>query len=224
MDLLIRHVEPLLYEYKVDIGFYGHNHAVQRHASVYQKEVKQYSRQVVNADGSISNVFEDPPATVHFVIGTGGAMFTMNAVEPRPAWNEAFFYEYGYAKVTAVDPTKLEWTWINSQTNEPMDSVVITQSSRGSSGSNSNDDLSDGAIAGIIIGVLFFLSMLSFAVYTYFSKAPEPFINTSPDHTDQSLMGTGIGLTTITSNSSNSDIVSNPMIRDNVEEEYSEAL
>ena len=91
MDLLIRHVEPLLYEYKVDIGFYGHNHAVQRHASVYQKEVKQYSRQVVNADGSISNVFEDPPATVHFVIGTGGAMFTMNAVEPRPAWNEAFF-------------------------------------------------------------------------------------------------------------------------------------
>ena len=131
MDLLIKDVEPLLYENKVDIGFYGHNHAVQRHASVYQKEVLQYSQQVVNSDGSISNVFEDPPATVHMVIGTGGAMFTMNAVDnPRPKWNEMFFYEYGYAKVTAVDASRLEWTWINSQTNEPMDSTVIIQSSR----------------------------------------------------------------------------------------------
>ena len=37
MDLLIQHVEPLLKEYGVDIGFYGHNHAVQRDASVYNK-------------------------------------------------------------------------------------------------------------------------------------------------------------------------------------------
>ena len=26
MNLLIEHVEPLLYKYKVDVGFYGHNH------------------------------------------------------------------------------------------------------------------------------------------------------------------------------------------------------
>ena len=37
MNLLIEHVEPLLKNYSVDIGFYGHSHAVQRDASVYNR-------------------------------------------------------------------------------------------------------------------------------------------------------------------------------------------
>jgi hypothetical protein len=37
MDLLIKHVEPLLFLYGVDLGFYGHNHVVQRHAAVFNK-------------------------------------------------------------------------------------------------------------------------------------------------------------------------------------------
>ena len=191
MDLLIQNVEPLLYEYKVDLGFYGHNHAVQRHASVYQKEVMQHSTKVVNSDGSVSHVFEDPPATVHMVVGTGGAMFTMNAVnDPQPDWNELFFYEYGYAKVTAVDAGRLEWTWMNSQTNQPMDNTVIIQNSRTPSGSTSNNDdtLSPGAQAGIVIGSLLGLFIILFAIYRYFYKDPKHMASGDDEVPVQSLI------------------------------------
>jgi hypothetical protein len=40
MRLLIQHVEPLLYKYKVDIGFYGHNHVVQRHSAIFNNTGK----------------------------------------------------------------------------------------------------------------------------------------------------------------------------------------
>jgi hypothetical protein len=39
MDALIANVEPLLWENRVNIGFYGHNHVVQRQSAVYQKWV-----------------------------------------------------------------------------------------------------------------------------------------------------------------------------------------
>lgn len=40
MRLMIEHLEPLLYEYSVDIGFYGHNHVVQRHSAIYNSQVR----------------------------------------------------------------------------------------------------------------------------------------------------------------------------------------
>ena len=120
-------------------------------------------------------------------------MFTINAVDnPRPEWNEMFFYEYGYAKVTAVDASRLEWTWINSQTNEPMDNTVIIQSSRSSSGSNGNDDsLSPGEQAGITIASLLGLTAILFAVYWYFFKTPKRFTSFD-DVPGQSLIHRGM--------------------------------
>ena len=41
----------------------------------------------------------DPPATIHFVIGTAGAMYTKNALDPQPEWNSLTFYEYGYVYI-----------------------------------------------------------------------------------------------------------------------------
>lgn len=129
MNNLIANIEPLLYKYRVNVGFYGHNHVVQRHSAVYNKTVVQASREYNDpVTGETIHIQEDPQATVHFVIGTGGASFTVNYVTPYPEWNEMVFYQYGYAKVTAVNATYLDWQWILNTNNEVLDHVVITQS------------------------------------------------------------------------------------------------
>ena len=51
-DLMIEHLEPLLHEHKVDIGFYGHNHAVQRHSAVYNRTVVQKSIETLDGNGN----------------------------------------------------------------------------------------------------------------------------------------------------------------------------
>lgn len=127
MDNLIANIEPLLFQYKVNIGFYGHNHVVQRHSAVYNKTVVQAATVVYDEDFNEVNVHDDPQATVHFVVGTGGASFTKNYVTPYPEWNEMVMYEYGYARVEAVNATYLSWEWVNSQTMEIRDRVVFKQ-------------------------------------------------------------------------------------------------
>jgi hypothetical protein len=87
-ELMIKHLEPLLYKYRVNLGFYGHNHVVQRHGAVYQKQVVQHSSPRVDDDGNTIYVHENPQATVHWIVGTGGADFTVTANDPKPAWNE----------------------------------------------------------------------------------------------------------------------------------------
>ena len=170
MDKLIANVEPLLFKYKVNLGFWGHNHAYQRMSAVVDSKVVQESTTVGN-----TALYSDPQATVHFVIGTAGAGFTKNAVTPYPSWRELVFYEYGYAKVTAFNATYLEWKFINSISNEVQDIAVITQldpsapfiiSSTGSSDSE-DDALTGGIIAAIVIcslvGVLL-IGFISFKV------------------------------------------------------------
>jgi hypothetical protein len=128
MDSMIANLEPLLYKYRVNLGFYGHNHVVQRHSAVLNKQVVQRSEEIVDEQGNVIHFHSDPQATVHMVVGTGGASFTMNAVEPKPEWNEMYMYQYGYARVTAVNASYLDWEWVLSATGQVLDHMVITQS------------------------------------------------------------------------------------------------
>ena len=154
MNMLIKHVEPLLMKHQVNLAFYGHNHAVQRQSAVYQKKVVQRSVPVTDERGVTVNLFRDPEATVHMVIGTAGAAFTQvgadystkfspwaspspippwthftqNAFEPPPEWNEQYFYKWGYARVTAVNASYLSWDWVESATGVVWDRMAITQS------------------------------------------------------------------------------------------------
>jgi len=127
MQNLITNIEPLLWQYRVNLGFYGHNHVVQRHSAVLNYTVIQAAEKTFDDEQHEVWVHEDPQATVHFVIGTGGATFTKNYVTPFPEWNEMVMYEYGYARVEAVNSTYLHWEWVNSQTLEVRDRVVMTQ-------------------------------------------------------------------------------------------------
>ena len=78
MNMLIEHIEPLLWKYRVNLAFWGHNHVVQRHSAVLNKTVVQRSTQVYdkNSYGDVAtNLHVDPQATVHMVIGTAGKSF-----------------------------------------------------------------------------------------------------------------------------------------------------
>ena len=128
MDLMIQHLEPLLYEYQVNLGFYGHNHVVQRQTAVLNKTVIQASTTVIDEEtGHVYHLHNNPQATVHMVVGTGGAGFTKNAYSDKPQWNELYYYQWGYAKLTAVNASYLDWEWVDSQTGETVDRMVITQ-------------------------------------------------------------------------------------------------
>jgi hypothetical protein len=129
MDLMIQHIEPMFQKYKVNLAFWGHNHVVERQSAVFNRTVIQKSSEVIDTEGNTIAWHEDPQATVHMVVGTGGAAFTHSEVTPTPDWCEKFFYRYGYAKVAAVNSTYLEWKWIDSGDNKVYDRMVITQNS-----------------------------------------------------------------------------------------------
>jgi hypothetical protein len=176
MNLMIKSLEPLLWKYRVNIGFYGHNHVVQRQSAVYNKTVVQASVPITQPDGSVIHYHDNPQATVQMVVGTGGAGFTKNAYYPGPAWNEAFFYKWGYAVVTAVNASYLDWQWVNSLTEEVLDHMVITQvdpnepwvlPENDDDSSNHNHKLSTGAIAGITIATIVLAVGIAVAVFYY---------------------------------------------------------
>ena len=151
---------------------------------------KVIQRAVLTTDeyGNDYYLHEDPTATVHMVIGTGGAMFSKNAVDPPPAWNELYFYEYGYARVTAQDASTLKWEWVNSETSQVMDTMVITQSSRTSyiSGTSESDTLTEGEKAAITVCLLFAFGLLLYAWYNYYYRKTAEESSTSTWRTRES--------------------------------------
>lgn len=170
MNLLIDNVEPLLYENNVNIAFWGHNHCVQRQTAVYNKTVVQYAEMI---DGVA--VHKNPQATVHMVVGTGGAGFTTNQLSVAPEWSELVFYEWGYARVTVSSPTSLLWQWVNNTNGEVLDTMTMTQaypieqwSTSGSSPSSSTSHLIRDAI--IIVSCLVVVAFLVIGYFYYHHK------------------------------------------------------
>lgn len=125
-DLMIKHVEPLLWKYKVNLGFYGHMHTVQRQSAVLDHMVVQKS-DPRTIDGELWHHHEDPQAPVQMTIGTGGANLMFNTNATAPAWNELTFTKWGYALVKAVNATYLTWEWVESSTDMVLDRMSITQ-------------------------------------------------------------------------------------------------
>lgn len=125
---LVDNIEQMLYDNNVNVAFWGHNHVVQRQTAVKNYKVVQYSTLVTDANGNEVHHHEDPQATVHMVVGTGGARFTVNYVTPYPNWCEMVFYKFGYARVEAVNATYLTWDWVQSSDGQVLDRMSISQS------------------------------------------------------------------------------------------------
>jgi hypothetical protein len=130
MDQLIENIEPLLFKYRVNAAFWGHNHVFQRQSALYNRTVVQASTPGVNIDGENAAFYSAPQGTVHMVLGNAGANFSWNWVDPQPAWNEVVANYYGYSVVKAHNATYLTWDSIDACTaggDKVMDRVVVTQ-------------------------------------------------------------------------------------------------
>lgn len=190
MNNLIYNIEPLLWKYRVNLAFWGHNHVVQRHSAIYNRTVVQRSKQVYGPYGSgVATAWHsDPQATVHMVIGTAGAKFTVNYVEPYPEWCEQVFYRFGYAVVETVNSSYLSWEWIGALDNVVYDRMVITQNldkpwvlpettdDDDNETKNQDDDgddfrFSTTQIAGLLVGVIVGTAIISIAIYVAATKS-----------------------------------------------------
>jgi len=120
---LQQYIEPLLVEYKVDIMLTGHMHSIERTYPVINYTViGNYSR----------HVMYDPKATIHFVIGTAGAMISEKFVEPQPSWSvyrNGTLLEspnvYGYSIFTIYNKTHLYYEFTNQKHEHILDYVWI---------------------------------------------------------------------------------------------------
>ena len=83
------------------------------------------------ADGTVARLFSRPRATLHMVIGTGGAGFTPNCAAQRgiapPAWDERCFLAWGLLKLTARSATRLEMDWADGSTGVVAERVDLEQ-------------------------------------------------------------------------------------------------
>lgn len=98
-------LEDLLYEYKVDVAFWGHYHSYERTCAAYKGEC--------NEDG-----------TTHIVVGTAGAWLDGENYYTKQEWTEKFIADFGYCRVTT---TRNEMTiqFIHNEDGSIGDEVVL---------------------------------------------------------------------------------------------------
>ena len=188
MDLLIKNLEPLFYKYKVDLAFWAHYHSYQRHSAVYQKKLIQRSE--LSSDGV--HIYRDPQATVHVIVGTGGADFSIHDPGvtqdlPYPhgipgnqwyAWTEQFFYRYGYSRIKVFNDTHLDMTWTDSFDQEIHDHArIIRNEPSGSAewGSSTENNAQlyprSGDILGVWIAVINSIILVIVVVFVIHNKS-----------------------------------------------------
>lgn len=176
MTLLQTHVEPLTMQYKASAIFYGHNHVVQILTPAYRNTSVQRSVQSQRPDGSSTRLFDKPTASLHMVIGTGGAGFTENcATAPGkngqpPSWDERCFYQWGFATITAVSGTHLQIDWTDSTTGvvaERVDLVQDLAAPWADAGAPASAAAPALAVAAIVGGTLGGLSLVALAAFVW---------------------------------------------------------
>ena len=126
MYALQANIEPLLYKHQVNLAWAGHYHNVQRQAAVYQNQVIQNAVKDIDSEGNTVFYHDNPQATVWMVIGTAGNGpddATRNYTWSEKYWNKLF----GYAILTAVNATHLDWKFINSANDAVVDRMILTQ-------------------------------------------------------------------------------------------------
>ena len=176
MEIMISELEPLLWKYQVNLALWAHHHSYQRHAAVYDNTVimKSEPRTIFDDNGipSILSVYDNPQATVHMVLGTGGADFNLEdsgETEDLPfpdgdpsetwyPWTEIFFYKYGLTRVTALNDTHLDISFKDSIDGKVCDHAMIIFYSDTNDPSwnidRNNGDILGIAVAGVNVALL----------------------------------------------------------------------
>ena len=113
---LQRGFENLLIKYKVDLVLVGHEHCYERiHPVINGTVVSVPSKK----DPEGNDIYENPSAPAHIVVGTAGAMQAEHWVEPSPDWSATRFANgnggkytdtFGYGQLKTFNSTHL---WFN---------------------------------------------------------------------------------------------------------------
>jgi len=99
----------------------------------YRNASVQSSVPTPRADGSVARLFSRPRATLHMLIGTGGAGFTPNCATTAgvniapPAWDERCFLAWGLLRLTARSATRLEMDWADGSSGVVAERVDLEQ-------------------------------------------------------------------------------------------------
>jgi hypothetical protein len=189
MALMVRELEPLLWKYQVNLALWAHHHSYQRHAAVYADTVvlRSEARTVRGSDGQISTVavYDNPQATVHMVLGTGGADFNIeDAGEteelPFPGgdpsrvwypWTEVFFYRYGITRITALNATHLDILFKDSTDGQIYDHAMIVSYFDNSTHWNLNK--ANGDTVGVVIAGVNAVLLCIATIYILHSRAAQ---------------------------------------------------
>jgi len=91
-------LEPLFYNYGVDLSLWGHEHSYERMFPVYNRTVYNTS----------SDPYNNPVATVHIIAGSAGNQEDQQPFVPEPPpWSAFRTDDYGYARMTVYNKTHL---------------------------------------------------------------------------------------------------------------------
>ena len=100
-------------------------------SAAYQNKTVLASVPVEQEDGTIVHTYNKPSATVHAIVGTGGAGFSKNDCATVggtcPEWSELVAYAHGYARFVAVNSTALSWEYVDSVQYVVVDRVMLVQ-------------------------------------------------------------------------------------------------
>lgn len=169
-QLLRDHVEPLTSKWGVDLAFYGHNHAVQRYCASLGGKCMQRSQRVQWANG-VRNVYDHPPTTVHMLVGSAGAGFTVNEVIPPPDYVEWQDYFFGYVRVSSTNNTQIRVQFVHNTDGAILDDFVINKNAPSSNAEHkpSSDGMPVGELASLVaLGVVLAACVLG-ALYMHVS-------------------------------------------------------
>ncbi|EGG17548.1 hypothetical protein DFA_08544 [Cavenderia fasciculata] len=113
--LFTESIEKLLYQYNVDVYISGHSHVYERSLPVFDKTIK--------------GTYEDPKATVHIVVGTGGAQEAiLSNWLPQPHWSSGVrISSAGYGMLSVLDNNQLNFEFYGDYNNTAMDSFFMNK-------------------------------------------------------------------------------------------------
>ncbi|XP_065919774.1 acid phosphatase type 7-like [Dysidea avara] len=116
-------LEPLFYDYGVDIELWAHEHEYQRMWPVYNRTVY---------NGSDSEPYVDPKAPVHVITGSAGCKerHVKFTDDPMP-WDAARYLDYGYSHLTVINSTHIKWQQISDDQNGKIVDEIYIKRTKG---------------------------------------------------------------------------------------------
>jgi len=119
-------LEPLLYEFGVDVAIWAHEHSYERLWPIYDYKVR---------NGTLKDSpYNDPSAPVHIVTGSAGCKEGREPFKGKiPEWSAFHSQDYGYTRLKAHNRTHIHFEQVSDDKNGAIiDDFWLVKSKHGS--------------------------------------------------------------------------------------------